>query len=238
MNVVERLDEEDPNQEWLLNFHREIYSHIIPFIKNKNILDIACGFGYATNLYIQNGASSVTGVDISEETINEAKRRYNNKNINFLQGNAENLEMLPSGSFDIVTSVETIEHVENYLSFIREVYRLLKKDGVFFLSTPNRLASNKQNPYHVKEFSFDELKNDLENNGFKIIKADGLYFKKSFNIISDFFIAHRKLYKILFFLKKTFVYKIFLKFVANPKIENNLSNCTVMVIAAKKFFNT
>jgi len=120
VNVVERLNEEDPNQEWLLNFHREIYGHIIPFIKNKNILDIACGFGYATNLYIQNGASSVTGVDISEETINEAK----------------------------------------------------------------------------------------------------------------------KLYKILFFLKKTFIYKIFLKFIANPKIENNLSNCTIMVITAKKFFNT
>ncbi len=41
------------------------------------------------------------------------------------------------GQFDAVTSIETIEHLENPFYFVREIHRVLKKDGIFIFSTPN-----------------------------------------------------------------------------------------------------
>jgi len=175
MNITERLDETDSNNEWLLNYHKSIYNYILPFVKNRKVLDIACGFGFAANIYSDNGASSVIGVDISEEVISAAKIRCGNRNITFLQGNAENLAILTSDSFDLLTSVETIEHLNDHVGFIREAYRLLNKEGLFIISTPNRLTSNKQNSYHL-----------------------------------------------------------FLKYFANPMINNNMPGCSSFILTAKK----
>ncbi|MSU73612.1 SAM-dependent methyltransferase [Candidatus Kaiserbacteria bacterium] len=50
-----------------------------------------------------------------------------------------NMDSYPyvDGQFDAVTSIETIEHLENPYHFVREVHRILKKEGIFIFSTPN-----------------------------------------------------------------------------------------------------
>jgi len=61
-------------------------------------------------------------------------------------------------TFDCIISLETIEHVKNYQNAFQEFFRLLKKDGILIISTPNKNRFNRpKNPFHYKEFTKDEL---------------------------------------------------------------------------------
>ena len=57
--------------------------------------------------------------------------------------------------FDVIISFEAIEHIEEQEAFLSEVKRLLKDDGLFIVSSPNKTLytdeTGQQNPHHVKE---------------------------------------------------------------------------------------
>ena len=65
-------------------------------------------------------------------------------------------------SFDSVVSFQVIEHIEEDIDFVREVARVLRPNGKFVVSTPNAPMSLTRNPWHVREYNADELRNLLE----------------------------------------------------------------------------
>ena len=67
-----------------------------------------------------------------------------------------------NGSFNAVVSFQVIEHVKEDLEFVREVARVLRPEGMFVISTPNAPMSLTRNPWHVREYNADELRNILE----------------------------------------------------------------------------
>ncbi len=156
------------------------------FVKDKKVLDAACGTGYGSALMAKT-ATSVFGVDISEEAISYAKSNYGTQNTNFLAADIEKLPFEDS-FFDVVVSFETIEHVDTNKQekFLLEVKRTLKKDGLFVVSTPNKEVYQKrgENHFHVAELSFVEFKNFLENK-FQHVKIFSQKFEVSNAIISD-----------------------------------------------------
>jgi 2-polyprenyl-3-methyl-5-hydroxy-6-metoxy-1,4-benzoquinol methylase len=137
------------------HWHRYLYA--TQFIKDKNVLDIACGEGYGSNLLAQT-AKTVTGIDISPETIDFAKTKYKKENLSFIEGSVGKIPVNGEKVFDVVVSFETIEHVDALMqeSFLKEVKRLLKDDGIFIVSSPNKLfysdIPNYKNEFHIKEF--------------------------------------------------------------------------------------
>jgi SAM-dependent methyltransferase len=77
---------------------------------------------------------------------------------------------MPFGSarFDVVTSFETLEHLEERKRFLAEIRRVLTDNGLVFLSTPNAnhtqpVAGRPSNPYHVHEYAPGELRSELGN---------------------------------------------------------------------------
>ena len=76
------------------------------------------------------------------------------------------MEVPPIGfencSFDSVVSFQVIEHIEEDIDFVREVARVLRPGGKFVVSTPNAPMSLTRNPWHVREYNADELRNLLE----------------------------------------------------------------------------
>ena len=64
----------------------------------------------------------------------------------------------PDNTFDLVTSFQVIEHVPEVEAFLNEIIRVLKSDGRALITTPNRLTSIGENPYHVQEYSPDEFR--------------------------------------------------------------------------------
>jgi len=99
---------------------------------NQRILDVGCATGIHTKLFAKNG-NEVTGVDISQDMINEA-RKIDIPNLSFYKMDATKLEFADN-SFDLIISATMIEFIKNRNGFINEVFRVLKPGGRFVLGT-------------------------------------------------------------------------------------------------------
>lgn len=155
--IEERIDSEQLNEVAIEHLHR--YKSIFNLVKDKKVLDAACGSGYGSYLLSQ-VAAEVHGVDISSISIEYAKSKYSKSNLHYYVSNVSQLEF-EDESFDIIISFETIEHLYNQTDFLREMRRVLKKNGVLVISTPNKLnytdKSQNINPFHVKELYKNEF---------------------------------------------------------------------------------
>jgi SAM-dependent methyltransferase len=105
------------------------------------------------------GAKKVVGIDNSAESIEYCKKNYKKDNLEFKTEDCEKINL--DDIFDVVISFEAIEHLKNQDSFVSEVKRLLKDDGVFIVSTPNKETYPSGNPYHFREFTESEFKSFL-----------------------------------------------------------------------------
>lgn len=101
--------------------------------KPKSILDIGCGDGYLLNLiFQQNPNSTLFGIDVYSKPKNFKG--------NYKKGDITKGLPYKDNQFDCVILGEVIEHVPNPDFILREIHRVLKKKGIFIISTPN-LAS-------------------------------------------------------------------------------------------------
>ncbi len=142
------------------------YEAAVPLVKGKVVLDVASGSGYGS-AFLARSAAKVYGVDVDKDAIAYAKKNYADKNIEFVLGDGTKIP-LEDNSVDVVVSFETIEHIEDYETFMAEVKRILKDDGLFILSTPNDVEFPETNHFHIHEFERRELE--------KLVKK---YFKQS-----------------------------------------------------------
>lgn len=140
--------------------HLHRYAIAKTYVKNKKILDIACGDGYGSNL-LSEEADFVFGVDIDAETIEKAKVKYIKNNLFFKQGTTS-LIPLKNKCVDVVISFETIEHHDEHNEMMVEIKRVLKPDGIVIISTPDKYyytdVRNFKNVFHIKELYKDEFK--------------------------------------------------------------------------------
>ena len=108
-------------------------------LEGKKVLDVGCGGGLLSEALHDFGAD-VTGIDAAGPGIEVAKihAKNDNKNIKYFEITAEELNLKESGSFDIVTCLEVLEHVPDPKSLVATCIDLLKPGGVLFLSTINK----------------------------------------------------------------------------------------------------
>lgn len=144
--------------------HLARYAFALDFCDGKKVLDAACGEGYGSFLLAKK-ASLLIGVDIDKSTIQHAEKKYNRPNLQFIDADVQHLPF-PDEMFDIVVSFETLEHVPDHHTFIKEIKRVLKNDGLLILSTPDKqhysLAKDYNNPFHQKELLRVELEQLLQ----------------------------------------------------------------------------
>jgi ubiquinone/menaquinone biosynthesis C-methylase UbiE len=151
--------------------HLHRYLVASEYVTNKSVLDLGCGAGYGSSLLTK--SSSYVGVDVSASSIESAMKTYGPFGAEFLVGDCSNLD-IPSHSFDVIVCFEMLEHIDDPESVIREAKRLLKKDGIFISSTPDKVEYNRfltePNQYHLHEMTFEEygqmLRRHFPNNNF------------------------------------------------------------------------
>lgn len=147
----ERLETFIFSRDAIEHLHR--YAIVKNYIKDKIVLDIACGEGYGSALLAEN-AMQVYGVDIDEMTVNSASKKYVKKNLNYLVGDVTKISF-DDNSIDVIVSFETLEHHNKHEEMMQEFKRVLKPDGILVLSTPDKLyytdEANFKNIYHIKE---------------------------------------------------------------------------------------
>lgn len=184
----------------ILNDHIYRYKFASKYVRNKKVVDIACGCGYGSEILAKSGARSVISIDNSESVIKYAKRRYSHKNITYINGSANKIP-LKNKSVDIVVSFETIEHLNNYKSFIKEIKRILVKGGLLIISTPNsEIRVGDTNTFHKKEFNIQEFSRLIKDN----FSKPAFYFQKPINR------------RYLYFVNKH-----------SSRLNNNFLNCVI-----------
>jgi len=138
-------------------FFTSNYVFASKFVQNKIVLDSGCGNGYGAKYLAENGANFVFGVDIDKKIIKKCEKRYRNvNNLSFVHCDSTTLGF-ESEFFDVVVSMEVIEHIQNYRKYLNEICRVLKRGGLFIISTVNKniFSPGLKNPImvnHVKEF--------------------------------------------------------------------------------------
>jgi 2-polyprenyl-3-methyl-5-hydroxy-6-metoxy-1,4-benzoquinol methylase len=135
------------------------------------VLDAGCGEGYGAELLRLAGADSVTGLDYEDTTLRHVQRVY--PQLNVVQGNLVQTGFA-AGTFDFITSLQTIEHLWEQPRFVAECARILASDGTLVLSTPNRLTFPSGNWYHTRELTAAEF-TELVEPAFEITHALGLH---------------------------------------------------------------
>lgn len=140
------------------NTHLMRYQFAAQWVEGAEVLDAACGIGYGSALLHEAGAKSVHGVDVDAEVIATAQATYATDGLSFARSDVLAIE----GSFDVVVSIETIEHLPDGEAWARHIaQRLLRREGVAIISTRVRhggcLDDAPENPYHVREWSVPEF---------------------------------------------------------------------------------
>lgn len=169
-------------------------------LAGKAALDVGCGAGLLCEPLARLGAS-VVGLDAAPENIAAASAHASQSGlmIDYRTGSVENLG---HARFDLVTSMEVIEHVTDPAAFVAGLAGALADDGLLILSTPNRTALSRVALISVAEglgqiprgthdwdkfLTPDELTAIVEGAGLRVTDLRGLTFSpaKGFVIGDD-----------------------------------------------------
>jgi 2-polyprenyl-3-methyl-5-hydroxy-6-metoxy-1,4-benzoquinol methylase len=160
--------------------------------KNKKVVDLGCGVGEFSEILLKKGANVVS--------IDGNKYKLNKLN-NFFQIDIEH-EKIPveDNSQDVVISTDVIEHLWNTEFFLNEIKRIVKKNGVIIITTPNYNFFLNRFWYivgcfekivyksrHKKFYTYKSIKDEL-NNHFDIVDENIITYKyKSIKKFKNFF---------------------------------------------------
>ena len=142
--------------------HEAAYAWVAQRVARARVLEAGCGEGYGAGLLVAAGAAQVVGVDYDAATAGHVREAY--PQVPVLRGNLVALP-LAGESFDVVVSLQTVEHLWDQALFVAECVRVLRRGGLLVLSTPNRLTFSPDvprgakplNPFHVNELDQAEL---------------------------------------------------------------------------------
>jgi SAM-dependent methyltransferase len=155
--------------------------------KNALVLDAGSGFGQYTWLMTSRYKQwIIKAVDIKEEQIDDCRTFFNKtgRSDKVIFEKTDLLSFNETSKYDIILSVDVMEHIEDDLSVFRNMYQAIKTGGVLIISTPSdKGGSDVHNDHeesfieeHVRDgYSIGDIKNKLDKAGFKNIRARYTY---------------------------------------------------------------
>ena len=148
---------------------------IARYKKEGELLDIGCGAGFFLK-EAQKKGWDVFGVDLSQSMIEYAKKEFK---LNLFAGTLSQAHF-PANYFDIITMYDLLEHLENPLGTLKEIAKILKRDGLLLIVTPDfgeRAITQKTPPEdfrtppeHLYYFTRQSLQNMLNKAGLEYFR--------------------------------------------------------------------
>lgn len=154
--------------------NKVIKKEVLKLANSGKFLDV--GFGNNNLIRHFKNNFEVFGIDISEYAVKEIQKKYKKENFKVCDITKEEIPF--KEKFDVISAINTIEHLENINNVFKKIHDALSKDGLFLVYLPTR--SNFLSKlgykilYDVKEHIFrpsnKEVKEMLKGAGFKLIK--------------------------------------------------------------------
>lgn len=161
MERIEKIEEVDA-LTLMDHYHRYQWAGSCAY---GTVLDVACGIGYGSTIIGKNpNVKKYIGVDISADAIDKANSNYRSDICTFQVGSAYDLSFVENESIDTLITIETIEHLEQPDSAMKEFSRVLKKDGILLGSVPTcELDEHHEkyhggNKYHVCRYNIQQIR--------------------------------------------------------------------------------
>lgn len=124
-------DEEGYLSPLTINSYQALLDEFEPYRKTNRILDVGCGRGWFL-LEAQKRGWEVYGTEYSPKAVELCEK----DGIQMLQG-ALTEQGFDADSFDVITSFEVLEHINNPIEDLGHIHRYLRSKGLFYLTTPN-----------------------------------------------------------------------------------------------------
>jgi len=144
-------------------------------IKDKTIVDLGCGYGWGAKLLFREKPKVIIGVELNDDTYKIATEHVGKDALDYRHGPCWDTKV-DDKSVDFVWMVEIIEHMddEEVDMTLAEVHRILKPDGILYISTPERGVAKELYPQgsHWTEYSLEELKERVTPGGFVFKSVD------------------------------------------------------------------
>ena len=157
------------------NFYfNSLFKPIVKYIKKietGKVLDVGCAYGFMLKRFPD--SFQKFGIDVSKYAISVAKKRLSSATLKIRS--AEEKLPFEEDFFDMILFNDVLEHLENPKIALENIYKVLKKDGILYITTPNlnivrkkifRYADEKE--HHISLFSDSSLTSLLNSLGFKI----------------------------------------------------------------------
>ncbi len=178
----ERTLPDVPAENYWYRRHLVVYRWIAARCAGLDVVDMACGEGYGTDVLAQR-AARVTGVDANPEAHEHARLKYTRPGVRFVRDLVEGF----GEPCDAVVFLQTIEHVQNPREILEHFRSMLRPGGVAYVSTPNVLtlapegAEKSGNPWHVKEYRSQEFR-ELCESVFGSVELLGLFHARKLRV--------------------------------------------------------
>ncbi len=209
MNLSKKLDKQIDNksQNYYSDFDLIMHSYMLQKFSSdfsgNDALELGAGNGNFT-IKLSKIFKNLTVVEGSSKSINKLKK-IKFVNINLIQGDLENLQKLPiKQKFDNIFLIHTFEHINERKKLLKNIYKILKKNGKFFIVTPNANAGSRRLAVkmgiikkttsvtwqekkhgHFITFNARMLAQEVKQSSFKIYKSGGIFFKALANYQID-----------------------------------------------------
>ncbi len=132
-------------------------------VKGK-MLEVGCGTGKGLEIF-PTYCDHYTAIDKNPKLIQYLAAKY--PKYTFMNQRIPPFVGIADNTFDTLVTQQVIEHIQDDHLFVKEIHRVLKPNGKAIITTPNIKHTLTRNPWHVREYTADELR-----------KLVGTYFQK------------------------------------------------------------
>lgn len=173
----ERVIPDDPKWAWCFQAHLFGYEDLTGRMPpGGRVLDIGCGEGYGADRLAAKARLVVAG-DVALDAVRHARDRYHGGNIRWVVFDGTRLPFADD-AFDVVCSLQVIEHFTGTDEHLSDVARVLRRDGLHYVTTPNIAKmgeAEKDNPWHLRDFTANELGEALRRH-FEDVSLEGMFY--------------------------------------------------------------
>lgn len=165
--TAERVSATDMSDNYV--FQRSLLAYLrAAELVSGSVLEVGAGMGYGIE-HIAPKAEHYMTIDKFPVDIDPLWT-----NVSFQQMEIPPLTGMADNTYDYVVSFQVIEHIEDDSAYTKEIHRVLKPGGKFIVTTPNKMMSITRNPWHVREYTIDDLKG-LVGKYFTKVEANGVF---------------------------------------------------------------